>query len=120
MTQSLFQGIILLPGFLDEFFPEESRGPDTFRLLHYNGLVRSEASHAAYVKGELRELDIEGWISSTRRLHNYKASRGVLFQAKPLSLRVWPAWQKITLSFRHCKQSGKTYPWIGMAGLNLP
>ena len=49
----------MLPGFLDEFFPEETHGPDTFRLLHYNGLVRAEASHAAYIKGESRESDLE-------------------------------------------------------------
>ena len=50
----------MLPGFLDEFFPEETHGPDTFRLLHYNGLVRAEASHAAYIKGESRESDLRG------------------------------------------------------------
>lgn len=45
-------GIVLLPGFLDEFFPEETLGPDTFTLFHYNGLVRSEASHATYSRGD--------------------------------------------------------------------
>ena len=49
-----FPGIILLPGFLDEFFPEETHGPDTFSLFHYNGLVRGEASQA-YIKGESRK-----------------------------------------------------------------
>lgn len=35
-------GIILLPAFMDEFFPEESVNiPDTFTLHHYNGLIRS-------------------------------------------------------------------------------
>lgn len=35
-------GIILLPAFMDEFFPEESVNiPDTFTLYHYNGLIRS-------------------------------------------------------------------------------
>lgn len=34
-------GIILLSSFMDEFFPEEkSSVPDTFSLLHYNGLLR--------------------------------------------------------------------------------
>ncbi|GBP77395.1 Ubiquitin carboxyl-terminal hydrolase MINDY-3 homolog [Eumeta japonica] len=35
-------GIILLSAFMDEFFPGCERGaPDTFTLLHYNGLPRS-------------------------------------------------------------------------------
>lgn len=35
-------GIILLNAFMDEFFPEEKRStPDTFDLLHYNGIIRS-------------------------------------------------------------------------------
>lgn len=35
-------GIILLNAFMDEFFPEEKRStPDTFDLLHYNGIPRS-------------------------------------------------------------------------------
>lgn len=37
-------GIILLNAFMDEFFPEEKRSvPDTFDLLHYNGIPRSNA-----------------------------------------------------------------------------
>ena len=52
---SAIPGIVLLPGFLDEFFPEETLGPDTFTLFHYNGLVRSEASHATYSRGERRD-----------------------------------------------------------------
>lgn len=35
-------GIILLNAFIDEFFPEEKRSvPDTFDLLHYNGIPGS-------------------------------------------------------------------------------
>lgn len=35
-------GIILLAGFMDEFFPDDPRTcPDTFILYHYNGLPRS-------------------------------------------------------------------------------
>lgn len=35
-------GIILLNAFMDEFFPkEESSTPDTFQLVHYNGLPQS-------------------------------------------------------------------------------
>lgn len=37
-------GIILLNAFMDEFFPEEKRStPDTFDLLHYNGIPKSNA-----------------------------------------------------------------------------
>lgn len=37
-------GIILLNAFMDEFFPEEKRStPDTFDLIHYNGIPRSNA-----------------------------------------------------------------------------
>lgn len=35
-------GIILMNAFLDEFFPEEKRStPDTFDLMHYNGIPGS-------------------------------------------------------------------------------
>lgn len=37
-------GIILLNGFMDEFFPEDKHFmPDTFDLLHYNGIPGSNA-----------------------------------------------------------------------------
>jgi hypothetical protein len=37
-------GIILLNAFMDEFLPEEKRSvADTFDLLHYNGIPRSNA-----------------------------------------------------------------------------
>lgn len=40
-------GIILLAGFMDEFFPEEPRTcPDTFPLYHYNGLPRSNPENS--------------------------------------------------------------------------
>lgn len=35
-------GIILLNAFMDEFFPTEKRStPDTFDLMHYNGIPGS-------------------------------------------------------------------------------
>lgn len=35
-------GIILLNAFMDEFFPLERRStPDTFELMHYNGIPGS-------------------------------------------------------------------------------
>lgn len=35
-------GIILLNAFMDEFYPQESRStPDTFDLMHYNGIPGS-------------------------------------------------------------------------------
>lgn len=47
-------GIILLPQFLDEFFPdtENSRPPDVFTMYHYNGLIKLGAQHLRYIKGE--------------------------------------------------------------------
>ncbi|KAK0089689.1 hypothetical protein PV325_006112 [Microctonus aethiopoides] len=47
-------GIILLASFMDEFFPEEPRTcPDTFPLLHYNGLPRSNPDNCiVYRAGE--------------------------------------------------------------------
>ena len=44
-------GIILLPQFLDEFYPEDKPGPDTFTVFHYNGLVRQESS-VVFRRGE--------------------------------------------------------------------
>lgn len=38
-------GIILMNAFMDEFFPEEVRSmPDTFNIMHYNGLPGSNFS----------------------------------------------------------------------------
>jgi len=46
-------GIILEPLFLEEFFPEDSnRGPDSFTLFHYNGLVKAGKGTGKYIKGE--------------------------------------------------------------------
>jgi len=46
-------GIVLLPLFLEEFYPEEKRGPDSFTLYHYNGLVRNgDSSPVTFTKGE--------------------------------------------------------------------
>ncbi|XP_055684350.1 ubiquitin carboxyl-terminal hydrolase MINDY-3 homolog [Lutzomyia longipalpis] len=46
-------GIILLNGFMDEFFPQEKRSmPDTFVLWHYNGIPGSNyGSKVKYSKG---------------------------------------------------------------------
>lgn len=39
-------GIILLNAFMDEFFPEDERSmPDTFDLMHYNGIPGSNDGH---------------------------------------------------------------------------
>lgn len=43
-------GIILLHAFMDEFYPkEESSTPDTFTLMHYNGLIRSNPEGKASI-----------------------------------------------------------------------
>ncbi len=35
-------GIILMNAFMDEFFPEEVHSmPDTFNIMHYNGIPNS-------------------------------------------------------------------------------
>lgn len=39
-------GIILMNAFMDEFFPEEKRStPDTFDLMHYNGIPGSNVDN---------------------------------------------------------------------------
>lgn len=44
-------GIVLLPLFLEEFFPEIGEtAPDTFTLCHYNGLRKSNSA-GKYIKG---------------------------------------------------------------------
>lgn len=51
-------GIILLPHFLEEFYPEIGRSnPDSFTLYHYNGLARGEGSQVRFVKGEAVMLE---------------------------------------------------------------
>lgn len=56
-------GIILLAGFMDEFFPDEKRSmPDTFDLLHYNGIPGSNSgAKVKYNKGSaiLLESDLK-------------------------------------------------------------
>ncbi|KAH8291627.1 hypothetical protein KR018_007419, partial [Drosophila ironensis] len=58
-------GIILLNAFMDEFFPIESRStPDTFELLHYNGIpgsnennkVRYYCGSAILLEGDLKSI----------------------------------------------------------------
>ncbi|XP_055305233.1 ubiquitin carboxyl-terminal hydrolase MINDY-3 homolog isoform X2 [Sitodiplosis mosellana] len=60
-------GIILLNAFMDEFFPEEKRStPDTFDLIHYNGIPRSNVEdqvkyhHGAAIilESDLRSVSI--------------------------------------------------------------
>lgn len=60
-------GIILLNAFMDEFFPEEKRStPDTFDLLHYNGIPRSNVEDkviyhhgsAILLESDLRSVSI--------------------------------------------------------------
>jgi len=50
-------GIVLLPQFLEEFFPEDKRVPDSFTLYHYNGLSKPDGTPVAYVKGEAVMLE---------------------------------------------------------------
>jgi len=61
-------GIVLLPQFLDEFYPEERPGPDTFTLLHYNGLVRSGGPEPGFVKGEAVILEGVAGISDNNAI----------------------------------------------------
>lgn len=55
-------GIILLPSFLDEFFPEqENRTPDVFVVFHYNGQPRSNpSSKVTFIEGNavIQESDV--------------------------------------------------------------
>jgi len=50
-------GIVLLPQFLEEFFPEETKVPDSFTLYHYNGLSKPDNGQVNYVKGECVMLE---------------------------------------------------------------
>ena len=55
-------GIILLNAFMSEFFPDEKKStPDTFDLLHYNGIPNSNyGSVVQYSRGQavLLESDV--------------------------------------------------------------
>ncbi|KAM7348603.1 ubiquitin carboxyl-terminal hydrolase MINDY-3 homolog [Cochliomyia hominivorax] len=61
-------GIILLNAFMDEFFPLEKRStPDTFDLMHYNGIPGSnEGNRVHYCKGSaiLLESDLKSICAS--------------------------------------------------------
>lgn len=52
-------GIILLNAFIDEFFPEEKRSvPDTFDVLHYNGIPGSNSDNRVNFVANLSENPI--------------------------------------------------------------
>ncbi|XP_075158494.1 ubiquitin carboxyl-terminal hydrolase MINDY-3 homolog [Haematobia irritans] len=61
-------GIILLNAFMDEFFPLEKRStPDTFDLMHYNGIPGSnDGNRVRYCKGSaiLLETDLKSVYAS--------------------------------------------------------
>ena len=44
-------GIILLPLFLEEFYPEDKPLPDSFTLYHYNGLSKADSQSVSFIKG---------------------------------------------------------------------
>ncbi|CAD7091558.1 unnamed protein product [Hermetia illucens] len=65
-------GIILLNAFMDEFFPIDQRStPDTFDLMHYNGIPGSNlANKVKYRKGTaiLLESDLKVMCSSSNHM----------------------------------------------------
>ena len=46
-------GIILLPMFLEEFYPEDKPLPDSFTLYHYNGLCKADSNNVSFIQGKL-------------------------------------------------------------------
>jgi len=50
-------GIVLLPQFLEEFYPEEDKLPDSFTLYHYNGLIKPDQNQVTFVKGDCVMLE---------------------------------------------------------------
>jgi len=50
-------GIILLPLFLEEFYPEDKPLPDSFTLYHYNGLNKADSQTVSFIKGEAVMLE---------------------------------------------------------------
>ena len=55
---------MLLPLFLEEFYPEEKRGPDSFTLYHYNGLVKNgDSNPVTFIKGNISKNDFVKKIS---------------------------------------------------------
>lgn len=51
-------GIVLLPQFLEEFFPDLGpSSPDSFTLHHYNGLARGEGAKVRFRAGEAVQLE---------------------------------------------------------------
>ena len=52
-------GIILLPLFLEEFYPEDKPLPDSFTLYHYNGLNKADSKPVSFIKG--------WWFNSERK-----------------------------------------------------
>jgi len=62
-------GIVLLPLFLEEFYPEEKRGPDSFTLYHYNGLVKNgDSNPVTFIKGEAVILEGMSGITENNQI----------------------------------------------------
>ena len=61
-------GIILLPLFLDEFYPEDKPGPDSFTLYHYNGLVKNDSNNVTLTKGEAVILEGMSGVSDNNAI----------------------------------------------------
>lgn len=58
-------GIILLNAFMDEFFPLERRStPDTFELLHYNGIPGSNENNKVGFSGLVLFVSQSGSVIS--------------------------------------------------------
>ena len=62
-------GIVLLPQFLEEFFPEESRVPDSFTLYHYNGLSKPDNTQVTYIKGDCVMLEGMVGMAENNAIH---------------------------------------------------
>ena len=67
-------GIILLPLFLEEFYPEDKPLPDSFTLYHYNGLNKADSKPVSFIKG--------WWFNSERKriMPGYLAGEAVMLE----------------------------------------
>lgn len=71
-------GIILLNAFMDEFFPLERRStPDTFELMHYNGIPGSNDNNKVRPTYELSLLGIPYALSKVNMEKSRKLARVV-------------------------------------------
>lgn len=83
-------GIILLNAFIDEFFPEERRSvPDTFDLLHYNGIPGSNTDNKVSFHHSKRGVIVFAELTESTNLQvKYNRGSAIILESDLRSIAI--------------------------------